>query len=392
MQLAFLGEIEDIVQLKRLNPMLMSGIVHQYQEGKYEAVIDAISQYVEETKSIDVYILFMGYAADLFLSVKSLADINTSIKSYDQQLNILSGRLSPLERFDTTLLSGIDIFVQMLDMKITAEIKQVKVFDVDALVESYELLLDTVQSLTSIQLELNSRKSVLTTNKTIKELKFTIKRLLDKEQQNESSTTVIDEANEPVTKQAPQKEAKNRYIDEFASVKWYRFVKKVLILQSMINAKRFFEAAIVYEDMQKELTHFDPKDYFPGLFFPLYKNLAPNARTIYKYIEQNSNSLEWHIAKKLYQSDPMRFLRDLPNMAENNYHDEQFHQGDYDEPMQHEERKLMEDVSMLSESEDIRFKEDIVDDQEESLIDDNEIDHLLEEIEGVWDQAGLSKE
>lgn len=88
----------------------------------------------------------------------------------------------------------------------------------------------------------------------------------------------------------------------------------------------------------------------------------------------------------------MRFLRDLPNMAENNYHDEQFHQGDYVEPMQNEGRKLMEDVSMLSESEDIRFKEDIVDDKEESLIDDNEIDHLLEEIEGVWDQAGLSKE
>lgn len=134
MQLAFLSSVEDIVQLKRLNPMLMSGIVHQYQEGKYEAVIEAISQYVEETKSIDVYILFMGYAADLFLSAKSLADINTSIKAYDEQLNTLSGQLSPLERFDTTLLSGIDIFVQMLDMKITAEIKQVKVFDVDVLV------------------------------------------------------------------------------------------------------------------------------------------------------------------------------------------------------------------------------------------------------------------
>ncbi|WP_119328412.1 type VI secretion system protein IglI family protein [Cysteiniphilum halobium] len=392
MQLAFLSELEEIVQLKRLNPMLMSGIVHQYQEGKYQAVIDAISQYVEETKSIDVYILFMGYAADLFLRSKSLTDIHTCISAYDQQLNTLSGRLSPLERFDTTLLSAIDIFVQMLNMKITAEIKQLKFFDVDALVVSYESLLDTVQSLTSVQLDLARRKSVLITNKTIKELQLAIKRMLDKEQQHEAVASVVEQPNESTVKQSPQKQVKHRYVDEFASVKWYKFVKKVLILQSMINAKRFFEGAIIYEDIQKELTDFDPKDYFPGLFFPLYKSIAPNARTIYKHIEQNSNSLEWHIAKKLYQSDPMRFLRDLPSMAENNYHDEQFQQGDYTKRAQNEEQKLIEDVNILSESEDICFKEDIIDDKEESLVDDNEINHLLEEIEGVWDQAGLSKE
>ena len=179
---------------------------------------------------------------------------------------------------------------------------------------------------------------------------------------------------------------------EFTSVRWYKFVKKIIIFQSLIKGKRFFEASIVYEDVQYELVNFDPKDYFPGLFFPLYKNLAPNARVIYQHIEQNADSLEWHIAKKLYQSDPMRFLRDLPMMVENKYNEEQFHKGDYQAQAKDERRKLMDDASSLTESVAVSFanEDNETGDLEDTLGKDDEVQDLLAEIEDVWDQAGLS--
>ena len=41
----------------------------------------------------------------------------------------------------------------------------------------------------------------------------------------------------------------------------------------------------------------------------------------------------------------------------------------------------------------LHLKDGVLDNAaEESLMDDNEMNHLLEEIEGVWNQAGLSKE
>ena len=185
MGLQFLDELEDIVQVKRLNPMLMSNMVHLYQEGKYEAVITALRQYVEETKSIDVYLLFMGYSADLFLAFKTLPDVADCLNSYQAQLFHLSNKLSPIELFDTTLTKALDVVMRMLDMKLSAELKQLKVFNVLHLEEAYQNFLRCVQSITTIELNLPSRKSVIAVQKVIKKINVSIERLQDKEKSQE---------------------------------------------------------------------------------------------------------------------------------------------------------------------------------------------------------------
>ena len=99
--------------------------------------------------------------------------------------------------------------------------------------------------------------------------------------------------------------------DSFASNHWYLLIKKCYLLPKLIKAHRLFEAAIVYDDIELSLQAFDPKVYFPGLFFDLFKSLAPVATQLHQYISAHQDSLQWYLSEQLYHSNLDRFIDDV---------------------------------------------------------------------------------
>ena len=168
----------------------------------------------------------------------------------------------------------------------------------------------------------------------------------------------------------------------------YDFYRPHQSFKALLNA--FYE--ILKKPIRQQLTQFDPKKYFPGLFFPIYKTLATNAREIYEHIAMHSNSLQWHIAKQMYATDDMRFLKDLPSMAENTYTDEQFLENGMPVDEEHQTTGLLDDQANFPDSEHIKLKEfDEVGIDALAVDDTQELSDLMDDIESISSQSELSK-
>ncbi|MWW92128.1 type VI secretion system protein IglI family protein, partial [Francisella tularensis] len=103
------------------------------------------------------------------------------------------------------------------------------------------------------------------------------------------------------------------------SEKWKTLIEKIEVLKALVESERMFETSIVYNDIQNLLVNFDPKEYFPEIFFPLYKKIAPFIGNIHKNIDYYSSSIQWSIAQKMYNIDYKSFLDTLEKMPENNF-------------------------------------------------------------------------
>ena len=67
---------------------------------------------------------------------------------------------------------------------------------------------------------------------------------------------------------------------KIASLDWFRLIEKLNMLKISMKNKGILEQSIIYYDIQNELRKFDPKKYFPGLFFDVYTSLSNKARDI----------------------------------------------------------------------------------------------------------------
>ena len=390
--LTHLDQLDERQRERRVNPMLTNNAIKNFHEGNYEACLKAVVDYLEQSKTLDVYILFISFAADLYMHVDAVDQLTEKLRLYLALLKKHAEHLSPIDRFAITLKSGFDAFCQIMEVKINEKIKQTQVFDVDTLIQTTQEFLNYSATLGAF--ELQQQKSAMSLKPLLDKLKhFVTQRVAGKESKIDEAPIkedTSDDRNQNIN--ASQKNA-HRYVDEFASVAWYKLVKKVAILKSLMQQKRLFEAAIVYQDLQSELVRFDPKKYFPGLFFPLYKTLSTNAREIYEHIAMHSNSLQWHIAQQMYATDEMRFLKDLPLMAENSYTSEQFlEDGGHDENQTHENKGLLDDQADFPDSEHIKFKAlDNTDINAATVSETEELQDLIDDIESISSQHELSK-
>ncbi|MBK2125032.1 type VI secretion system protein IglI family protein [Fangia hongkongensis] len=391
--MSYLQELEDIKLKSRVNPMLMSGVVKNFQEGEYQLCQEAIKNYIDQTEALDVYILFIAFSVDLYTTSKKIEALEEKLNLYSAILHQHAGMLSPIDRFDATLKNGIEAFAQMFELKVNEEIKSVGNFDAKALSEVAEKLLAYSANLGGV--EIDALKNVINMRKVLKKVEVIVDRMNVEAPEPEEEPKADKESAHDAESIIADVEKKHAWVDQFASAKWYKLVKKIAILQILIKEKRLFEAAIVYKDIQGELVKFDPKQYFPGLFFPLYKTLAPNARKMHEYIDMHSNSLQWHIAKQMYDVDEMRFLKDLPLMTENSYHAEQFTEGSFQDEVHNDDNILLDENANLPDDEEISFNEIEGDEAEPSQSMERqekveEIEGILNEIEDIWDSAGLS--
>ncbi|WP_119344748.1 type VI secretion system protein IglI family protein [Facilibium subflavum] len=389
--LAYLQGVDELQRHTRVNPMLMSVIIKAHQEGDYTQCQQAIQHYIEQTNTLDVYILYIAFATDIYLYQENLETLQTKINVCFDLLKQHQAELSPIENFEATLIKGIDAFCHMLEMHVDGKIKTTKPFDVKSLLAAVQDFLSYSAGLG--QLDIESQQTVINLNKTLHKLERFIDRLSSEDQSDKpSEKNTSDDSTKKEKRDQTQDKNNTQWVDQFASADWYRLIKKIAIFQNLVKQKRLFEASIVYQDIQGKLLEFDPKKYFPGLFFPLYKTLGPNIRKIYEYIDVHANSLQWHIAQKMYEVDDMRFLQDMPVMVENKYNAEQFTEGSLDESVENQNRQLLADVESLPDDHELQFPE------EDNTVDSNvahgvdeDLDQILEDIESIWDSADMAQ-
>ena len=58
MHLDFLNQATDVKQRNNIDPTLMGRIIRVYKSGDYKNTLCAIEEYIQQTNSIDVYIVF----------------------------------------------------------------------------------------------------------------------------------------------------------------------------------------------------------------------------------------------------------------------------------------------------------------------------------------------
>ncbi|WP_299009536.1 type VI secretion system protein IglI family protein [uncultured Shewanella sp.] len=396
--------LENIKKVNRINPILMSAIVKNLQEGEYQRCEEVISQYMEQAEEVDIYVIFICFTIDVYLRLNSLAAIQDKIIKYGDILKKHSDVLSPISQFDNSLKNGIDTFAKQLDIKIKELVGDIEAIDIQPIIDDVNKFFIYCKSLGDV--DIAKFKSIRRINMKFTHIKNKIEKnnadLEDDDEKIDDNGKVEDTSN----KDNMNNKCRSDYIDKFASVNWYQLIEKVSMFQLLVAKKRFFESAIVYNDLQRELIKFDPKTYFPGLFFPLYKTLSSNARLIHNFIERHSNSLQWHIAEKLYHIDKKKFIKELPLMIENSMNEEQFQDiQDIQEEVNNNENVLIDDAAYQEEDDnEIAFSEpeaeeegadsekNMFDYEQESHSDLDAIEDTLAKIEDIWNDPDFAAE
>ncbi|WP_299008931.1 type VI secretion system protein IglI family protein [uncultured Shewanella sp.] len=330
--LEFILNLKNVNRISTVNPSSISTILKTFQNGEFEPCQDEIRKHIDDSKVIDVYVLFICFSIDLNQNVSDISMIIQRLTKYHNILKLHSQHLSPINRFNEALKRGIELFSKSLLMIINDKKGASQHFEVKPLIDYHEYFIDFCSSLGNIEVaELDKANEI---SVVLRQLEYLFEQKSAKKEANKQNEAVEKKQNnqEEIEKetQCQNKIQKNEeenfhnpiygemgQIDKFASSSWYVLVNKIGMFQLLIKEKRLFEAAIVYKDVQSELAKFEPKKYFPGLFFPFYQALAPNAEQVHNFMNKHSKTLQWDIANNLYEMDSNRFLKELPLKVEN---------------------------------------------------------------------------
>lgn len=84
-------------------------------------------------------------------------------------------------------------------------------------------------------------------------------------------------------------------------------MRKLDAFDRLVEADKLALAAIVADDINNIVTHFDPKLYFPGLFTKFYIQFAKSINQLVNY-EQYRQSAAWATLQELYKVDIESFI------------------------------------------------------------------------------------
>ncbi|AJI44567.1 type VI secretion system protein IglI family protein [Francisella tularensis] len=310
----------ELTTLDRINLISNMQIQGKYENAEYRSFIDKILDNINDTKSIDIYNLFLALNSEICLSLANIENIPKIIDSYYIFLTTRFTEISPADTKQKNELSekGVNKFLFMLDANL-AEIKNYN----NLSSKDIQSIIDLVQNIINFFEEnhLNyDADTKLQLDKTLKKNKDFL--LLEEKKYQENNVN-----SEEATNESPNQNNKQALLSEninkvnIGSAKWTALIEKIEVLKSLVDSGRIFETSIVYNDIQNLLVNFDPKEYFPEVFFPLYEKIAPFIGDIHKNIDYYSSSIQWSIANKMYQIDYNQFLENLEKMPENNFLD-----------------------------------------------------------------------
>ncbi|MBK9368390.1 MAG: hypothetical protein IPN01_19125 [Deltaproteobacteria bacterium] len=93
-----------------------------------------------------------------------------------------------------------------------------------------------------------------------------------------------------------------------AAPAWGELLERLTLFEQLVEDGATTQAAVVADDIEDRLNHFDPRRYFPALFAGYYAALAENMSEIEEAWEDRE-SARWRVLRQLYQLDPERFRR-----------------------------------------------------------------------------------
>ncbi len=336
-------EIENITPKNKISPLLYSKIESLYDREEYDMVISHINSEFYEENYIDISFLIILICSHLFKSEDLFVDIDSLYKDLNTVIDKYGSSLSPVENFENyanksfTRLNKVILYFLNKNSYLNIEFEQL-----NTILDSINLFNKKFKEI--YRIDLTTQKSFINMYKFFfaqrEALKLEINNsedLSQNDQANASTETLISK-NKDISKSRVEVESKYD-IRKIASLDWFRLVEKLNMLKFTMKNKGILEQSIIYYDIQNELRKFDPKKYFPGLFFDVYSSMSNKARDIYNFINKNKNTVEWHLTEQLYQFDKKRFLKNhvaIVNTQENEPQDfgmfednlEQINEGD----------------------------------------------------------------
>ncbi|WP_432773848.1 hypothetical protein [Francisella salimarina] len=96
---------------------------------------------------------------------------------------------------------------------------------------------------------------------------------------------------------------------QYKNIKWQSLLRKIEDLKFAIKNDDILQISIIYSSLEHELSKFNPKDYFPEIFFDIYLKLSSIMPNILNFTKSNYESIEWYIANNLYSLNPLSFLK-----------------------------------------------------------------------------------
>ncbi|AJI74407.1 hypothetical protein BZ13_627 [Francisella philomiragia subsp. philomiragia ATCC 25015] len=305
----------DLETQDRINLISNMQIHAKYENAEYDQFIERVVTNTNDTKSIDIYSLFLCLNSEICLTLDQINKIPEIIESYFSILESKFYNISPSDSKQKNELAekGINKFLIIVDANLS-EIKNLEIIssaNIDNIIDLINKLIDFFDDNNLIY----DSDLKIQLSKTLNKLKNT---LTLEEQKNQNDEQVPIQTTEEVKTNSKQVKPATM-ANTKGSEKWLSLVEKIEVLKSLVDSQRIFETSIVYDDIQNLLANFDPKEYFPEVFFPLYKKIAPIIGDIHKNIDYYSSSIQWSVAKKMYEIDYNQFLDNLERMPENNF-------------------------------------------------------------------------
>ena len=93
-----------------------------------------------------------------------------------------------------------------------------------------------------------------------------------------------------------------------AAPAWDELLERLTLFEQLVADGATLQAAVVADDIEDRLNHFDPRRYFPALFVGYYAALADTLPEIEEAWEAR-DSARWRVLRQLYELDPERFRR-----------------------------------------------------------------------------------
>lgn len=106
----------------------------------------------------------------------------------------------------------------------------------------------------------------------------------------------------------PPGDASRRELALAVSYRFLELARKLRAFESLVEARQFRRAALVADDLQQIIEHFDPRSYFPEVFAGFSALLSENIAELAGHWEERE-SIGWKALGQFYQTDLERFVR-----------------------------------------------------------------------------------
>lgn len=352
--------IKEYKNNAEISPLIFNELSRLYENGEFDSCQKKINSYMVENTSYNSYLLLLSLSCEILIK----SNLHQIIKFMENTIPLLEDIDKKSIVVSTLSLNGVCGFIiNGLSYKLAESKESRSKNDINNLNSNIEKLADLLSSWS-----LNNWRH----DKQFIECRKNLYKLTEKNNKKTEKTKTINNdsiKNEPDKIQTSED---SNYIDKFASIEWYKLIKKIKLIRVLLQDNKYFETAIIYKDLEEEIKNFDPKYYFPGLFFDLFKEIAPKLSRIYRFSALHNESLQWHIAENLYQTDPDRFVKELDKLISNTQPDEEF--------TEYQSEDLDRNISLIdpeyiNDDNDLEFK------HIDSTIDNMEINQLQDQID-----------